>query len=193
MSLEPPWMPVMQSAAPPGNFCCCAQHTHVATLQCRASVGFKILAMHCDHAQHRPVMRMRMQCRCTPGRCCTQCLTLVAALVLHAGVQHCARHVTPQGHPRDTEAMLRQMTLGAPVLDTASRVVALKLCENDIAGRPRQPLQANKGGAAHTILNGGIVHLQEGKATPQFCDSFFADVSMQDLPLNHAVLAQRLC
>ena len=56
------------------------------------------------------------------------------------------------------------MNLGAPVLDTASRVVSLKLCENDIAGRPWQPLQANQGCAAHTVLNGGIVHLQDGKA-----------------------------
>ena len=72
-------------------------------------------------------------------------------------------HRKGQAHLRRTEAMLRQMKLGAPVLDTASRVVALKLCENDVAGRPWQPLQANKGGAAHTVLNGGIVHLQEGK------------------------------
>ena len=85
------------------------------------------------------------------------------------------------------------MNLGAPVLDTASRVVALKLCENDIAGRPWQPLQANKGGAAHTVLNGGIVHLQDGKASPQFRGRLFADVSMQDLPLDHAGLAQPLC
>ena len=69
-------------------------------------------------------------------------------------------------HWCDTEAMLCPMNLGAPVLDTASRVVALKLCKNDVAGSPWQPLQANKGGAAHTVLNGGIFYLQEGKAWP---------------------------
>ena len=96
-------------------------------------------------------------------------------------------------HLRDTEATLPQMVLNAPVLDTACRIVALKLCKNDVAGRPWQPLQANKGGAAHTVLNGGIVHLQEGKASPHFAGRLFADVSTQILPLNHAGLAQSLC
>ena len=85
------------------------------------------------------------------------------------------------------------MVLGAPVLDAASGVVPFKLCENDIAGPPWQPLQADKGGAAHTVLNGGIVHLQEGKAWRQSCGRLFDDVSMQDLPLSHAGLAQPLC
>ena len=88
------------------------------------------------------------------------------ALVLHARVRFVVPGMSHRKGQAQSSMCLRGDAVpdgpGAPVLDTASRVVALKLCENDIAGHPWQPLQANKGGAAHTVFNGGIVQLQAG-------------------------------